>query len=165
MPNVVGVDVGLTGAIAIVSGARGERLVEVMDMPTKRVGKAKKEDLDLDALKYMLARADVLVLEAQSAAPGQGVSSVFKLGEQYGVLKGMAQAMSFTVLEVRPAVWKAALRLGADKERSREAAMKAWPGDALFFARVRDHGRAEAALVALWALRAHVLAGGPQAAE
>lgn len=166
---IVGVDPGLTGAIALVGGERGERLVEVMDMPTRRVGKAKKEELDLEALRYMLAlarrRTAVLVMEAQSAAPGQGVSSVFKLGEQYGLLRGMALSMGFRVELVRPAVWKAAMRLGSDKERSREAAMKAWPGEQVFFGRVKDHGRAEAALIALWAHRAHVLAGGAQAAE
>jgi crossover junction endodeoxyribonuclease RuvC len=162
MPIVVGVDPGLTGAIALVGGERGERLVEVMDMPVKRVGKAKREELDVEALRYMLAlarrRADVLVMERQGAAPGQGVSSTFKLGAQYGMLHGMAIVMGFRVERVSPAEWKAALRLGADKERSREAAMKAWPADQVFFARVKDHGRAEAALIALWAHRAHVLA-------
>jgi crossover junction endodeoxyribonuclease RuvC len=169
MPSIVGVDVGLTGAIALVSGKRGERLADVMDMPTKRVGKAKSLELDLEALRYMIGTmrmcSDVMVIEAQSAAPGQGVSSVFKLGEQYVAILGMALAMRFRVEVVRPAVWKAALRLGADKDRSREAAMKAWPDDAVLFGRVRDHGRAEAALIALWAHRAHVLAGAAQAAE
>jgi crossover junction endodeoxyribonuclease RuvC len=84
------------------------------------------------------------------------------LGEQYGLVRGMALAMGFRVETVQPSVWKAALRLGSDKDRSREAAMKAWPGDAVFFGRVRDHGRAEAALIALWAHRAGVLALGEQ---
>jgi crossover junction endodeoxyribonuclease RuvC len=155
MPIIVGVDPGLTGAIALVGGERGERLVEVMDMPTMRVGKGKKEELDVEALRYVLAlarrRTSVLVMEAQSAAPGQGVSSTFKLAAQYGFLHGATLAMGFKVELVRPAVWKAALRLGADKER------KAWPDVAHAFARVKDHGRAEAALIALWAHRAHVL--------
>jgi crossover junction endodeoxyribonuclease RuvC len=161
MPIIVGVDPGLTGAIALVGGERGERLVEVMDMPTMRVGKGKKEELDVEALRYVLAlarrRTSVLVMEAQSAAPGQGVSSTFKLAAQYGFLHGATLAMGFKVELVRPAVWKAALRLGADKDRSRDAATKAWPDVAHAFARVKDHGRAEAALIALWAHRAHVL--------
>jgi crossover junction endodeoxyribonuclease RuvC len=158
---IVGVDPGLTGAIALVGGERGRSLIEVMDMPTRRAGKAKSLELDVDALQYALGvarvRSRVLVLERQSAAPGQGVSSVFALGEQYGILRGMALALGFRVELVNPAVWKAAMRLGADKERSRQAAMKAWPGDEVFFGRVKDHGRAEAALLALWGHRTHVL--------
>jgi hypothetical protein len=42
--------------------------------------------------------------------------------------------------------------------------MKAWPNDAKLFARVKDHGRAEAALIALWGVRSGAAKEGLAAA-
>jgi hypothetical protein len=51
---------------------------------------------------------------------------------------------------VTPTKWKRALGLGADKGDSRRRAMETWPYMASKFARVKDDGRAEAALIAWW---------------
>ena len=45
------------------------------------------------------------------------------------------------------------LGLPSDKELSRRRAIETWPGSAGMFARKKDDGRAEAALLALWGQR------------
>ena len=48
---------------------------------------------------------------------------------------------------VSPVKWKRHFALDSDKERSRALAIRLWPGVGLF-SRVKDHNRAEAALIA-----------------
>jgi crossover junction endodeoxyribonuclease RuvC len=49
---------------------------------------------------------------------------------------------------VSPAVWKRHFKLSADKEASRALALRLFPATAEHFSRKKDHGRAEAALIA-----------------
>ena len=63
-----------------------------------------------------------------------------------GVLAGNGVATEL----VRPAVWKKAARIGKDKGSARKAAQERFPDAADLFARVKDDGRAEAALLARW---------------
>jgi crossover junction endodeoxyribonuclease RuvC len=49
---------------------------------------------------------------------------------------------------VTPAKWKRYFGLDADKEKSRALALRLWPSRSDLFTRKRDHGRAEAALLA-----------------
>ena len=50
---------------------------------------------------------------------------------------------------VSPSAWKRAVDLTlASKDASRAEAIRRWPGNADIFARVKDDGRAEAALIA-----------------
>lgn len=164
--RVLGVDPGLTGALAVVKAGEGAgALVSWSDMPTTNKGK----ELDVEALHYLVVAARdrgarVMVIERQQAAPGQGVGSTFKLGMQYGLILGLARAAGMRIVEVAPALWKSGMRLGSDKAQSRQAAMKAWPNDAKLFARVKDHGRAEAALIALWGVRSGAAKEGLAAA-
>jgi crossover junction endodeoxyribonuclease RuvC len=51
---------------------------------------------------------------------------------------------------VTPNEWKRSFRLGPSKAEARIAAARLFPGSARYFARVRDEGRAEAALIALF---------------
>ena len=49
--------------------------------------------------------------------------------------------------------WKKAMGVTADKRSSRDVAARRWPTEAHRFARVRDDGRAEAALLAEYGRR------------
>jgi crossover junction endodeoxyribonuclease RuvC len=48
-------------------------------------------------------------IERVSAMPKQGVSSTFKFGRNYGMLRGMLVAASIPFAEVTPGVWQRAL--------------------------------------------------------
>lgn len=84
--------------------------------------------------------------------PKQGVSSSFKFGRSLGLVEGVCDGLGIPVQWVTPNRWKKAMRLGADKEASRQLAIRRWPEQAALFARKKDHGRAEAALIALWSI-------------
>jgi crossover junction endodeoxyribonuclease RuvC len=82
--------------------------------------------------------------------PGQGVSSTFKFGVAYGVAQGVIASARIPVYFVSPGKWKRHFGLSADKEEARKRALHRWPGRAELFSRKKDHGRAEAALLALY---------------
>jgi crossover junction endodeoxyribonuclease RuvC len=86
------------------------------------------------------------IIEDVGAMPGQGVVSMFRFGLVTGILRGVLAASGISAMLIRPAAWKAALHLPADKEAARRLASdlfgtdKHWP-------RRSDHGIAEAALI------------------
>lgn len=145
---IVGIDPGATGAVAILDGNNGD-LLTVADMPY----------LDGSVSAPLLAKlvelgtgdddAEAIVERAQ-AMPRQGVSSSFRYGVGYGVILGVLGALEVATMTVRPQAWKRALRLSTDKAASRRRAIELWPGRAELFARAKDDGRAEAALIARW---------------
>lgn len=91
------------------------------------------------------------ILERQQAMPRQGVSSTFKLGQAYGEIRGVLTALGFRFVEVRPTVWKRGMGVSSDKESSRAMAQQLWPE--VGFARVKDHNKAEAYLLAEYGRR------------
>lgn len=143
--RLVGIDPGLTGALALLDAGH---VVHVEDMPV--VDRA----VDPYALAALLAdwgHVDRVVVEAQQAMPRQGVSSTFKTGVNYGRILGVLAALERPVVHVTPATWTRGLHVGADKAAHRRRAMDEWPEVADRFARVKDDGRADACLIGLWA--------------
>lgn len=154
----IGIDPGASGAIALLCD--GE-LYDADDMPTvpRRAGGNQVEPVALAGMIRALRGARVgahvvAILEQVSAMPGQGVSSMFRFGESYGVVRGVLGALSVPIVHAPPAAWKKALGLaGADKDLARTRAIETWPNSAHLFQRKRDVGRADAALIALWGWR------------
>lgn len=144
---ILGVDPGASGAIAFLFADHPER-VSVEDMPVVNGGVSGA--LLASRLKQM-APTEAIV-EAVGARPGQGVSSMFKFGHATGVVHGVIGALEIPVRVVAPASWKKHFRLTADKEQARALAIARFPVVADRFQRVRDHGRAESALIALYIL-------------
>ena len=149
---ILGIDVGISGGVALLDG---DKLVEVHDMPTvsKTVSGKKKRRIDARAL-YELLQFEKLshaFVEIVTARPNQGVSSMFAFGQASGIAEAVAWVMTSDVTGVRPATWKKHFELiGKDKNASRELAIEKWPEHADRFKRVKDDGRAEAALIGLW---------------
>jgi crossover junction endodeoxyribonuclease RuvC len=146
-PMICGIDPGQQGAIAWLSS--DGYLIEVRDLPvTKGDGLIPAVLADwLRAPGRMPAHAFV---ERVAARPGAGVSGMFRFGRGYGQIEGVLAAVGIAVTLVTPGKWKGALRIPADKAASRARAAQLWPGLAGCFARVRDDGRAEAALIGLY---------------
>jgi len=146
--TILGVDPGQTGALALLD-TDGE-LVDVWDMPTvdRQVSAALLGDLVAAIWNHVIHHDLTAVVEQVHAMPRQGVSTTFKFGVSYGVVLGVVGALDIPVAHVTPAVWKKAMHVTADKGSSRRRAIDLWPGKASVFARVKDDGRAEAALIA-----------------
>ena len=144
----IGIDPGLTGAIAKVSGED----IEVWDMPTLEV--RKKRFLNATLLAEMLSsiktqKCEVL-LERVSARPGQGVTSMFSFGTSYGIIQGIIATLGFRLTFVTPQEWRKKMGVPKGKDGSRQRILELRPDLASKFARKKDHGRADAVLLALY---------------
>jgi crossover junction endodeoxyribonuclease RuvC len=100
------------------------------------------------AAKIMQLRPGVDVVEHVAARPKQGVASAFKFGCGFGIVRGVLAATGVPLHLVSARRWKAHFHLDADKERARALALRLWPSRSHLFGWKRDHGRAEAGLLA-----------------
>jgi crossover junction endodeoxyribonuclease RuvC len=79
-----------------------------------------------------------------------GAVGAFSFGRSRGVVEGVLGAAGIACSFIAPASWKRAVGLSlASKDAARSEAIRRWPNHAELFARVKDDGRAEAALIAV----------------
>lgn len=149
MSTVIGIDPGVSGAfVAVTLGALAPR---VLDMPTIKV--ANKHRIDGYEIRDWLidiGPVEQVWIEEVAARPGAGVSGMFNFGLGAGTIHGILIALERPWTTVKPARWTRDLGVGADKGRHREEAQRLFPTVSDLFARVKDDGRADAALIAVW---------------
>ena len=151
MTIIAGIDPGKSGALAIQWPDGG---LEFHDVPTIKLKGKDKPAWGQWSREWCMALefagVDMVVIEDISARPGQGVTSMFTFGRTLGFAHGIVAAItSCPVHFVTPAVWKGKLGLlNSSKGASREKCSNLFPGSAKDLVRVKDDGRAEAALLA-----------------
>ena len=138
---ICGIDPGAKGAIALLY----EDFQEVHDMPMlgKEVNGSKVAALLTEF------KPDHIFLE-QINAFGMGRTSAFNFGRGYGILQGVFQTLKISYTLVTPQKWKKTYGLSKEKDQSRLLATRLYPNLADQFVRVKDDGRAEALLIALY---------------
>lgn len=150
---IIGIDPGFTGAVAIFRPSIWS--MYVYDMPTMPNKKGKTE-INMHELHDLLTPEDdtnhVAIVEQVAAMRGQGVSSMFRFGQGFGAIQMGLAAHKVPTTYVTPAKWKQHFGLSRDKGASRGLAMQKFPAVADMFKRVKDDGRAEAALLALYGM-------------
>lgn len=149
---IVGIDPGKTGAIAFLNPSNMSLHIEDMPLGKSTTG---RDELDLRSLGELLrlgTKVDrhIAVLERVSAMPKDGVAGAFNFGQNYGALRMAIVGHGYEDRLVTPAAWKKYFKLSKDKGVSQSYACSRFPGYSHYFARVKDHGRAEAALIALY---------------
>lgn len=140
----IGIDPGKDGALAMISDV-GAASVAVFD-----------PDIYKSALRAFSGQARA-VLEHVGAMPGQGVTSMFSFGENFGYIKGLLEANKIPYELVRPQKWKKAFGISG-KNQSVEVCKRLFPGVSLRRTErcKKDHdGMAEALLMAEYARRNH----------
>lgn len=147
---ILGIDPGLSGAFALLDDGA---LSLVDDLPTMGTKTARQINGAQLAATLSPLPINVAVVELVGAMPGQGVSSMFRFGHAVGQVLGILQALKIPLVRVTPGVWKRSFGLGAEKDASRARAINLFPQHHASFARVKDDGRAEAALIALWGFK------------
>jgi crossover junction endodeoxyribonuclease RuvC len=169
---ILGIDPGFSGALAFFSRAPSPhfddpRFLCVNDMPTLALvrGAKNKREIDPHLLSDLIesAKPGHAFIEKVGSMPGQGVSSVFAFGEGYGIIKGVLAALQVPFTIVSPQRWKKALGVPAAKDGARARASQLLPGAACNWPRVKDDGRAEATMIALYGAQ-QILAGQSAAA-
>ncbi len=148
---IIGIDPGFTGALALYD-TEAMSLINVVDMPVFKNSKGRQElnhRLLFDSMNP--GRESVTaVLEQVASRPGQGAPATFRFGQGYGAIEMALAAHKIPVQYVTPAKWKKHFGLSKDKGVSRSLAIQRFPSHAEAFSRVKDDGRAEAALIALY---------------
>jgi crossover junction endodeoxyribonuclease RuvC len=144
---IVGVDPGLSGAIALVD--LDGQLIDAYDMPVVDGLVSSALLATYEGWRTTPYRFHAVIEDVHSM-PRQGVASTFTFGRAVGAVEATFGVLGVPVTRVAPTKWKKAYGLGKDKGESRRRAIELWPDNARLFARVKDDGRAEAALIALW---------------
>ena len=145
---ILGIDPGKTGALALLDASVvGCGIVAIEDMPdaTGAALGAQVRSLVDGWSPHTISAAWV---EFQTGRPGQSSSAMFTFATGYGAILGALGALHVPVHHVTPAHWKRTQRVTKDKASSRQRFAELWPAEAARVARVKDDGRAEAALIA-----------------
>ena len=150
--RIIGIDPGLSGAIAILDD---NKIIELFDMPVMPDGKKNKRQLN-SALLVKLIKDNiknlentVMIVEQVNAMPGQGVTSMFNFGQTFGAIKGICAALGLPIFFVRPAKWKKHFELiNSSKDASRTKAIEMYPYISEQLAKKKDVNKADAILIA-----------------
>ena len=150
MTCTVGIDPGLKGAIGFL---RNGEYVHVESMPTVLKSKTTgKLEVDPRRLRGILRdnvppnANPIVFLERVHAMPGQGVTSMFSLGDSFGCARAVVASTPWELVCESPQMWKKHFGLGSDKEECRQYAMALFPDAPIQLKKWVD--RAEALLMA-----------------
>ena len=148
MTYFLGIDPGLQGAIAVYDptclNVHNERFAAVWDLPSD----PRQLLLTLSSICRAYPAA-YCALEQVHSRPRQ--AGVFKFGVGVGQILGVAASLGLPLVQISPQVWKAKLGLThCDKNASRALALQLFPSLAAKLCRVKDDGRAEALLLAVY---------------
>lgn len=151
MITIVGIDPGISGAVV--------RIREGKIIGARRDFKNFQDVIT--AINQVVQAGDRVFLENVHARPGEGVCSVFTFGKAAGIALGVATVMAGTPpVEVAPLKWQNHFRWYYNlpkvpggvpfKELTRSVAERVFPEHKELFKRKKDHGTADAALIAKW---------------
>ena len=150
--KIIGIDPGLSGAIAILEN---NKVLNIFEMPVMSEGKKNKRQLNsaqlVKLLKENISENEEVsvVVEQVNAMPGQGVTSMFNFGQSFGVIKGICSALKLPIYFVRPVKWKKYFNLiKTDKEASRSKAIQIFPYISSKLSKKKDNNKADAILIA-----------------
>ena len=155
--RVMGIDPGVTGALAVIQRtADGALVVEcVHDLPTltelTSSGKARRrvDPVALAGIVHAVGPCDRTVVERLLAPPGIASTTAFSMGATAATISTVLAFAGVAHKVVAASTWKRALECPAEKEASRRHACVLFNGDD-HWKRVKDHNRAESAMLALW---------------
>lgn len=148
--SVLGIDIGATGALALLSDA-GE-LIDVWDMPTLNDGPKNRRTVNAPLLAELIYKSHArrAFVERVGPRPMEGAVGAFAFGDAKGVVRGCLAAAAIPAIFITPVQWKRITGVppGKDmKDMARSVAINRWVDKASLFKRKCDDGRAEAALI------------------
>ena len=150
--KIIGIDPGLTGAIAVL---KDNKVLNIFEMPVMAEGKKNKRQLNSAHLVKLLndnisKEEEVsVVVEQVNAMPGQGVTSMFNFGQTFGAIKGICAALGLPIFFVRPSKWKKHFELiNSSKDSSRTKAIEMYPSLSNDLSKKKDVNKSDAILIA-----------------
>ena len=148
--NYAGIDVGFSGAIAVLNDA-GEILLTT-DMPIILVGK--KRELNEPKIRLVLEDFKPLRvgIEKAQTMPNQGISSSGRYMASYGFLRGVCAGLSIEYHLIHPKTWKKVMMHDMPKEKEASIMRVGQLYPDIVLGRKKDHGIADAILIAKYLL-------------
>lgn len=146
---ILAIDPGLSGALAFLWPNPMKDEVKVYDMP--RV----LDEIDAAELSRIIMRhlPTVAVIEKVGPMPRDGCMQAWRFSAANTTAKVVCNLLHIPTSLVPPRVWKEAMKVTGGpkgKEQCRALALRLFPAFASSFARKKDQGRAEAALLAYY---------------
>ena len=147
----IGIDPGKSGAMAIIH--------QTVNAPPTIELYPFDEEKYRERLAYYGGKCRSVkgcVLERVGAMPGQGVTSMFSFGTNYGFIRGLLAAFDVPHELVLPRAWKREFGVTADKNTAVEVAQRLFPSTSFLRTdrcKKPDDGFAEALLMAEYARR------------
>ena len=150
--KIIGIDPGLSGAIAVLED---KKVLGIYEMPVMAEGKKNKRQLNsaqlVDIIKNNIIESEeiAVVVEQVNAMPGQGVTSMFNFGQTFGAIKGVCAALELPIFFVRPSKWKKHFELiNSSKDSSRTKAIEMYPYLSNQLSKKKDVNKSDAILIA-----------------
>jgi hypothetical protein len=149
--RIGGIDPGKTGALAFIDYEEGKngRIVDLVSCPIVN------DEMDCHQVLAILAdyHPNHVAIEKSQAmrreGVTQGVVSMFNYGMNFGMYIGILIASKIPYTKVPAVTWKREFNLlKKGKEASIAEAQRLFPQDASFFRFKKDHGKADACLLA-----------------
>jgi len=136
--RILGIDPGKSGGLALLDNH--EDSAQALKMP--------ETEMDVWDALYQMSPSHAFI-EKVHAMPGQGVSSTFNFGRNYGMLLMALTAAGIPFTEVTPQKWQGAMdcRTGGDKNISKRRAQQLFPNVDVY------HWNADALLIASYGLK------------
>ncbi|KAM5584770.1 Holliday junction resolvase MOC1, chloroplastic [Rosa sericea] len=157
---VFGIDPDVSGALALLKGNHSASSAQVYDSPHLKVlvGKSVRRRLDAKSIVQLLSSFDAPLgstayLEQSTPYPQDGKQGWWSGGFGYGLWIGILVGLGFSVVPVPSLLWKKNFELTGSmstKDDSRRVASALFPSLSSELRRKKDHGRAEALLIAAY---------------
>ncbi len=150
--KIIGIDPGLSGAIAVLEDIK---VLSLFEMPIMAEGKKNKRQLNSAQLVNIIKENTnddeeiAVIVEQVNAMPGQGVTSMFNFGQTFGAIKGVCAALGLPIFFVRPSKWKKHFELiNSSKDASRTKVIEMYPSFSKQLAKKKDVNKSDAILIA-----------------
>lgn len=154
----IGIDPGLTGAVALVDASGACRIEQLPTVALSGTGMVRRR-IDGQKLGQRLrswcpvGEPVIVAIEALRTVGwrGNAAQTQDSLMRTVGAIEGVLDMLRLSFRAVEPQVWKGFYGIGAAKREALQKALVLYPDAPLRL--VSDHNKAEALLIAHWALR------------
>ena len=127
---VLGIDVGVAGAISVLDGGV---LLATHDMPCLADGPKGRRRISAPLLSEIIAQSHAIkaYIELVGVRPGEGAVGAFAFGRAIGVVEGVCAGLCLPVAFITAPTWKRIVGIAPGKTGAKDAArsqaIRRWP--------------------------------------
>lgn len=130
----IGIDNGISGALAAYNSETSEVEVVVMPIVSVKTAKGNKNQYDIPAIVAWFRQKmsmdvtlnphlKMVVLEKAQPFPGQGAVSMFSIGRGFGTMEGILVALGLPFVVIHPKTWQKKMFEGMPHADTKQASI------------------------------------------